>query len=256
MKPFLTASWLDLLNVSYAVPPAVLLPYLPKGMELDLYEGKAYVSLVPFRFEDTRLFGLSVPFHRSFPELNLRFYVSNGQSSGVVFIREFVTKYGVAAIANRFYNEHYKRAQLSYTCVQTETERAVCYTLIQKGKTHSLEAKAFKTVYFPKPGSLEYFLEHREYGFSVDARGETTRFRVGHPDWELYSLYDFKIHLDFEQLFGASWSFLQQQDPASILFIKGSAIEMFPLERMASKVNAESNSIRLSASSQIALPNR
>ena len=60
---------------NYEVPPAVLIPYLPPGTELDFKEGKTYVSIVGFRFLDTRLLGIPVPLHQNFTEVNLRFYV-------------------------------------------------------------------------------------------------------------------------------------------------------------------------------------
>ena len=49
MKPFLTAGWTNLINITYAVPPEMLFPYLPKGVEPDIINGKAFVSLVPDR---------------------------------------------------------------------------------------------------------------------------------------------------------------------------------------------------------------
>ena len=46
MKPFLKANWENLINISYAVNPDVLKPWLPNGLELDMQNGKAFVSLV------------------------------------------------------------------------------------------------------------------------------------------------------------------------------------------------------------------
>jgi hypothetical protein len=48
---------------------------LPKGVELDLFDGKAYISLVGFMFKDTKLFKLKSWFG-TFEEINLRFYGS------------------------------------------------------------------------------------------------------------------------------------------------------------------------------------
>ena len=74
-KPFLSAEWRNLIMMNYEVPPAVLEPYLPKGVELDLFEGNAYVSLVAFHFLNTKVAGIGFPFHKNFEEVNLRFYV-------------------------------------------------------------------------------------------------------------------------------------------------------------------------------------
>lgn len=93
-KTFLSAKWENLIMANYAVSPALLTPYLPKGVELDLYDGKTYVSLVGFMFKDTRLFRVPIPLLGTFEEINLRFYVTrvedNMTKRGVVFINETV----------------------------------------------------------------------------------------------------------------------------------------------------------------------
>ena len=72
-NPFLTAQWRRLLMLNYAIEPDVLLPYLPSGVELDWWNDTCYVSLVGFRFVDTKVMGMGFPGHRNFPEINLRF---------------------------------------------------------------------------------------------------------------------------------------------------------------------------------------
>ena len=72
-SPFLTAEWRFLAMLNYEVDPALLLPLVPTGTELDSWSGKTFVSMVGFRFTQTRLLGLAIPFHRDFDEVNLRF---------------------------------------------------------------------------------------------------------------------------------------------------------------------------------------
>ena len=109
--PFLTAEWRALLMVNYAIEPAVLAPHLPRGLELDLWQGEALVSMVGFLFLQTRVLGVPVPFHQNFAEVNLRFYVRRqtpgGWQRGVVFIREIVPHFAIAAVARAAYNEPY-----------------------------------------------------------------------------------------------------------------------------------------------------
>jgi hypothetical protein len=73
MSIFLTAEWRYLTMLNYAVDPSLLTHLVPRGTDLDEFEGKTYVSLVGFRFERTRVRGLWVPFHADFDEMNLRF---------------------------------------------------------------------------------------------------------------------------------------------------------------------------------------
>ena len=106
-NPFLTAHWRNLINLTYRVPPSLLKQHVPKGVELDIQEGDAFVSLVAFEFLNTKVKGLKIPFHVDFPEINLRYYVKYKGKNAVCFIREFVPKYCIATIANRLYNEPY-----------------------------------------------------------------------------------------------------------------------------------------------------
>lgn len=70
---FLTAEWRKLAIFNYVVDPGVLEKYLPNGIELDVWNGRCYVSLIGFLFTETRLKGIRVPYHSSFEEVNLRF---------------------------------------------------------------------------------------------------------------------------------------------------------------------------------------
>lgn len=74
-KPFLTAEWRWLAMLNYEVSPEILKPWLPHGVELDYWQGGTLVSLVGFRFLDTRVLGMAIPGHRDFDEVNLRFNV-------------------------------------------------------------------------------------------------------------------------------------------------------------------------------------
>src|SRR6185437_9406737 len=112
-KPvFLSAAWRHLSLLNFEVDPAVLMPYVPFGTELDFHEGKTYVSLVAFIFYRTKALGIAPAlFHDTFEEVNLRFYVIRKEADqvkrGVVFIKEIVPKPLLAWVARRFYRENY-----------------------------------------------------------------------------------------------------------------------------------------------------
>ena len=115
---FLTAEWRWLAMANYPVEPALLLPRVPPGLELDLFDGLALVSLVGFRFLRTRLLGVPIPFHRDFDEVNLRFYVrrrmEDGWRRGVVFVRELVPRRALAAVARLAYGEPYSAVRMDH----------------------------------------------------------------------------------------------------------------------------------------------
>src|SRR5580704_5018978 len=88
-KIFLTAEWRHLVMLNYEIDPKALAHFVPAGTELDFWNGKTFVSLVGFLFQNTRVGGIPIPFHRHFEEVNLRFYVrrdaGDGWRRGVVF---------------------------------------------------------------------------------------------------------------------------------------------------------------------------
>ena len=106
---FLTAEWRYLAMLNYRVSPSLLYPLVPPGTELDLWNGTAYISVVGFKFQHTRVLGVPIPFHVNFEEVNLRFYVrreTNGAvRRGVTFIRELVPRAAIAGVAKLAYNE-------------------------------------------------------------------------------------------------------------------------------------------------------
>src|ERR1700741_1211564 len=108
---FLTAEWRKLAIANYIIDPQILKPFIPYKTELDLWNGKCYISLVGFRFINTKLRGFTIPFHRHFEEVNLRFYVrykdSVGWKRGVTFIKEIVPKRALSFVANTLYKEKY-----------------------------------------------------------------------------------------------------------------------------------------------------
>ena len=115
---FLTAQWKNLALINYEIDAEILEKYLPKGTEIDLWNGKCYVSLVGFMFEDVKILGVKIPFHINFEEVNLRFYVKrfeNGEwKRGVVFIKEIVPKHALSFVANTVYKEHYETLAMQH----------------------------------------------------------------------------------------------------------------------------------------------
>jgi len=76
-------TWHDLLFAHWPVEPALLRPLVPASFELDTFDGAAWVGVVPFWMSGVALRGM--PALPSFPELNVRTYVTTGDRAGVFF---------------------------------------------------------------------------------------------------------------------------------------------------------------------------
>ena len=123
---FLTAEWNDLAIANYEIDLEFLKKYVPFGTELDLWNGKCYISLIGFMFENVKVLGMKVPFHVNFEEVNLRFYVkrfeNNQWKRGTVFIKEIVPKHAVTIVANALYNEHYQTLKMKSNELTTKLQ--------------------------------------------------------------------------------------------------------------------------------------
>jgi uncharacterized protein YqjF (DUF2071 family) len=227
-RPFLTAQWRNLFLATYAVPPSLLTPRLPPGLELDTRNGDAFVSLVAFEFVDTRVLGVPWPGYRHFPELNLRFYVRHGGERGVIFVREFVQQRLVAWLARWIYHEPYQIASLTSHCQDNAQTRTMDYRLRWAGRAHVLRVTGRKPAYVPPLTSDEHFFKEHRWGYGRTRRGQGIRYEVTHPVWEVFPVQSYHIDLDWGRVYGPEWEALNKATPMSTAFAVGSAICVYP----------------------------
>jgi len=166
---FLTAEWRHLAILSFEIDPKVLSPLVPAGTELDDWQGRTFVSIVGFRFLDTRVFGVAVPFHCNFEEVNLRFYVrrmaSDGLRRGVVFVKEIVPRIAIALTARAFYGENYVAVPMLHR-IEGKTGDArgpqtVSYSWLFRGRENRIELSTHGNAREVAEGSdAEFITEH------------------------------------------------------------------------------------------------
>ena len=227
-RPFLTAEWRNLFLATYAVPPSLLQPRLPAGLELDMRDGCAFVSLVAFQFLNTRVLGVPWPGYRNFPELNLRFYVRHGGDRGVIFVREIVSERLVAWLARTIYNEPYRVAPLTSHCQEDDASRTMEYRLTWGGRQQVLRVSGCKPAYLPERDSDEQFFKEHHWGYGCTRRGQALRYEVAHPPWEVLPVQSYHIDMDWGSVYGREWEFLSKATPMSTVFAVGSAIAVYP----------------------------
>jgi uncharacterized protein len=231
-RPFLTARWLNLAILTWEVPPALLEPHLPAGLELDRRDGSAFASLVAFDFVDTRVLGIAWPGFTRFPELNLRFYARRGERRGVVFIREFVPKAIVAWLARALYHEPYLVAPIESGVSPEAGAIATARRLHWRGRDQRIEVTGGTPAVRPAEDSLEHFFKEHEWGFGQSRRGRTLAYRVRHPVWEVYPVCSWSLDFDAEFVYGPGWGRLSTEKPASVLLAAGSAVSVYSAERL------------------------
>lgn len=227
---FLTAQWRKLIMANYEIDPSILEPYVPAFTELDFFEGKTYVSLVGFLFDDVKLMGLSIPFHRTFEEVNLRFYVRYKEKGewkrGTVFISEIVPKAAITFVANTVYKEHYSTLPMKHSWTEKDNHLHIAYDWKLNKEWQHLSVKAQTTPREIPLGHFNEFITEHYWGYNKVSDQKTIEYEVRHPRWQDYAVEDYSIQADFGKLYGQDFTFLSNQEPYNVLLAEGSAISV------------------------------
>jgi uncharacterized protein YqjF (DUF2071 family) len=228
-RAFLTAQWRYLAMLNFTIDPALLQPLVPPGTELDLFQETAYVSLVGFRFLRTKVFGLPIPWHRDFEEVNLRFYVrrraAEGWRRGVAFVSELVPRRAIAWVARTLYGEPYSALPMGHRIEESGDSIHVEYRWQRDGKWESLGVLGRGE---PQPllaGSHEEFIAEHYWGYT--ARGKrSSEYQVEHPPWQIWLGTESYLHADVLALYGELFVEALSVRPASAFIADGSAVKV------------------------------
>jgi uncharacterized protein YqjF (DUF2071 family) len=233
---FLTAEWRNLAMLNYEVDPVLLTKFVPIGTELDCWNGKTFISLVGFQFLRTRVCGIPIPFHRNFDEVNLRFYVRRSVDGkirrGVVFIKEIVPRWAMAAVARGLYNERYVALPMDHQIKAGESDLLVEYGWRSGMAWNRIFISAAGGPTLPKHGSEEEFITEHFWGYSVQTDNTTVEYRVAHPSWRVWTGCDVGFVGDGTELYGPELASVLAGAPASAFLAEGSVIEVFRGQRI------------------------
>lgn len=179
--------WHDLLFIHWRVEPEQIRRLIPGQLELDTYDGSAWVGIVPFRMSGVSArWTPPLPGVSAFPELNVRTYVTKGGKPGVWFFSLDAGSALAVATARRWFHLPYFRAQFSVT---TGSDETIDY---RSRRTHRgapsadlrVSYKPTGNIFRAAPGSIEYFLAERYCLYAFDGR-RIFRGEIDHPPWPL-----------------------------------------------------------------------
>jgi uncharacterized protein len=231
-EEFLRAEWRRLAMLNYEVDPALLRTFVPRGVELDTWDNRHFVSVVGFLFLKTRVLGLPIPFHQDFEEINLRFYVrrraEDGWRRGVVFIKEIVPRLAIATVARVVYNENYAARPMRH---RTDSDNgtiapngSVEYSWRDFGAWHHVRAKTAGAAQPLIEGSEEEFITEHYWGYAAQRDGGCVEYQVEHPRWRVWRTSEAAVECDVKRIYGHQFIECLSAKPASAFVADGSAI--------------------------------
>lgn len=211
---------------NYEVDPALLGGWVPRGTEIDLDDGKCFISLVGFMFLETRVLGVPIPFHINFEEVNLRFYtkrvIGDETRRSVCFVKEIVPRRAIAIVARVFYGEPYECWQMAHE----RTGTLVAYDWQRGSRRNRLSVEIDGSIGLPEPGSHGEFIIEHYWGYT-DRGNRVDEYKVEHPKWQLFSVKNELIDVDFGKTYGPEFAFMSAQKPYSVLLAKGSEVAVY-----------------------------
>ena len=211
-RPVMVQQWVDVVFVHWPLPPDRVQRLLPAGVEVDTFEGRAWVGLVPFRMEGLGFPGLSpLPVVGTFPEVNVRTYVRSGARRGVWFFSLDVDRFLPALVARAAYGLPYCRGRASHERSGdhvTSSVRRTWPATPGPEPTATIEVRTADPL--PDVAGLESFLTSRWGLISSSPRGTLRWAPVEHPRWPLFDAQ--LVHLE-ESLTAAAGLTVPDEEP-------------------------------------------
>jgi uncharacterized protein len=180
----MTQTWTDLLFAHWPVERERIRALVPPAFELDLFDGQAWLAVVPFRMSNVspRLVP-ALPWLSAFPELNVRTYVRTGGKPGVFFFSLDATNPVAVRAARMLFNLPYHSADMEVAA----GDRVDYHSRRLAGPAAEFRGWYAPTgaPHTPERGTLEYFLTERYCLYGVDHHSRPYRLEIHHPLWTL-----------------------------------------------------------------------
>jgi uncharacterized protein YqjF (DUF2071 family) len=220
-------TWNDLLFAHWPVAAEPLRERLPTGLELDTWEGRAWLGITPFVLSGLRLRGTPpLPVVSRFPELNVRTYVSHAGRPGIWFLSLDAASGAAVEAARRAYRLPYHRARITVER-RDEWIRYAAARNQTTGRPHVFEARYRPTAPPAEPhgGTLEHFLTER-YCLYTTEDGHLARADIHHAPWQLQPA---EAEIDLNTM-TPYWLELPPEEPL-LHFAARQDVVVWPLER-------------------------
>jgi uncharacterized protein YqjF (DUF2071 family) len=223
-------NWHHLLFLHWAVSPERLRPLVPPELELDLFDGRAYVGLIPFTMTGVRpVWAPAVPGLSSFHETNVRTYIHcAGRDPGVWFFSLDAANPVAVALARAFFHLPYYHARMRLE----HMAGAIAYTSRRlrprsSPATCAITAVPLGSAAPAQAGTLEHFLVERYFLYATH-RGRLHRGQVHHTPYPLQAA---EVTALDETMLAAAGIARPDETPLGH-FARRVQVEVFPLQRL------------------------
>jgi uncharacterized protein YqjF (DUF2071 family) len=177
--------WHDLAFLHWPIAAKKLRPFIPTGLELQEFDGSAWLGVVPFFMRGVRIRGIPpLPGTGAFAELNLRTYVTANGKPGVWFFSLDAASRVAVRAARRTFHLPYFDARMIVKQTANEIDYASVRTELPTGE-FAASYQATSPVRTAMPGSIDHWFTERYCLYSADRRGRLYCGEIHHTPWPL-----------------------------------------------------------------------
>ena len=183
-EPVMQQTWENLLFLHWPIDPALLRPLIPEPLQIDTFEGRAWIGITPFALTNLHLNQLpAIPGLSSFDEINVRTYVHHREHPGIWFFSLDASKLIPTLAARLFFMLPYFKAQMAFGQTGGKYQFASLRTSPPEA-SFEVKWRVGMRLRDPDVDSLAFFLAERYCYFAVD-EGAVYRTRIYHHPWIL-----------------------------------------------------------------------
>jgi uncharacterized protein YqjF (DUF2071 family) len=184
--------WNRTLFLHWKIPTDILQPFVPRGLVLDKFDNKTWVSLVAFTMEKIRPSGLpSIPAISDFHELNLRTYATLEGKPGVYFLHLFAQRYFSGWLAKMLSGLPYEKSEIR----RTHDDARQIYSVFNAKRAFKLNAEFIVGNGIEFKSALDNWLTER-YCLYFDQANNLFRYEIQHSEWMLKHINLKRLTLD------------------------------------------------------------
>ncbi len=225
MKPLLSAKWTNLAVFNFDSDENLLKPFLPSGTDFNYWNNQLLMSIVGFTFSEPRIFGIPSPSFRTFPEVNLRFYVkrkvNKSWRKGVVFIKEIAPHFLIGLTAKMLYRENFATASMKFFTSKKDF-MTTQYEFCINNKWNELRIDSRCDACDCGEESIEHFISDHYFGYTRLNAGQTREFYIEHVPWKIFPCIHSHIQLHTAEIYGKEFATYLDTPPVSCFVMDGS----------------------------------
>src|SRR5262245_32288757 len=179
-------TWRDLLFAHWPIDARELRPLISEGLEIDTFEGQAWIGIVPFYLTIRYRW---MPLALSFPEVNVRTYVRCGEKSGVWFLSLDAHSRLAVAVARKQYALPYHAARMTMRCKEMASGPRISFASQRRSGSSAsasldMAYRAIGEAFCPRRGTLEHWLTERYSLFAAHPDGRIAFGEIDHRPWQ------------------------------------------------------------------------